>query len=78
MQNITLSADEQLIEKARHKAKAHHSSLNAEFRKWLESYADNEREGKKRIRDFEKIMDKLSYVSAGEKKFTREEMNERR
>ncbi len=35
MKNITLSADEGLIELARKKAMTHHRSLNDEFRAWL-------------------------------------------
>jgi hypothetical protein len=34
MKNITLSADEQLIEQARLLAKSQHKTLNAMFREW--------------------------------------------
>ncbi|MBW1881362.1 MAG: hypothetical protein JRJ84_23650, partial [Deltaproteobacteria bacterium] len=37
--NITLSADEVLIERARARARQQQTSLNAVFRRWLESYA---------------------------------------
>ena len=36
MRNITLSADEKLIEAAREKARARYTTLNEEFRRWLE------------------------------------------
>lgn len=35
MKNITLSADEHLIEWARQKAASENTTLNAEFRQWL-------------------------------------------
>jgi hypothetical protein len=38
LKNITLSADEKLIQKARKKAKQEHTTLNAQFRQWLENY----------------------------------------
>src|SRR5260370_343028 len=39
MKNITLSADPDLIEKARQVAKSERKTLNAAFREWLKSYA---------------------------------------
>ena len=38
MKNITLSADENLIERARLVAQARHKTLNVAFREWLEQY----------------------------------------
>ena len=38
MKNITLSADEQLIEQGRLLAKSRHKTLNALFREWLEQF----------------------------------------
>jgi hypothetical protein len=35
LKNITLSADEELIRKAREKAQKEHTTLNASFRQWL-------------------------------------------
>jgi hypothetical protein len=35
MKNITLSADEKLIEAARARAQAEQTSLNEQFRRWL-------------------------------------------
>jgi len=73
MKNITLSADEKLIEAARKQAAANGTTLNSEFREWLTSRTIS---GKQRAAEYKKIMKRLSYVNAG-RKFTREEMNER-
>ena len=37
--NITFSADEALIEAAREAARSENTTLNEQFRLWLESYA---------------------------------------
>jgi hypothetical protein len=72
MKNITLSADEHLIEQARQVARSKHKTLNQEFRDWLQTYIrpTNPTE------DFDELMKRVSYVRIG-RKFTREEMNER-
>lgn len=38
MKNITLSADDDLIEAARARARAEHTTLNDQFRRWLSDY----------------------------------------
>ena len=38
MKNVTFSADEDLIERAREVAKAEHKTLNVAFREWLAGY----------------------------------------
>ena len=74
VKNITLSADEALIRKARQKAMAQHKTLNQEFRKWLADYT-----GQKRERfDMAAFMKEFSHVDSGGKKYSREERNERR
>ena len=40
MKNITLSADEELIEAARQRARAERTTLNQAFREWLADYAE--------------------------------------
>jgi hypothetical protein len=72
MRNITLSADEHLIEQARDVAQASRTTLNQAFRDWLQSYAhpDSGAAG------FDSMMARLSYARGG-RKFTRDEMNER-
>ncbi len=72
VKNITLNADEHLIELARKKAHTHHVSLNYMFRQWLTLYV-----GRKTTEDsFTRMMKNLSYADSG-KKFTRDELNER-
>jgi hypothetical protein len=70
--NITLSADEQAIERAREVARSEHKTLNDAFREWLIHY------GSRRISaaEVKELYDSLRHVDAG-RKFTREEMNER-
>ncbi len=72
MKNITFSADESLIRKAREKAARENSSLNNRFREWLETYAALESP----VSEYREVMKKLGYASPG-RKFTREEMHER-
>lgn len=76
LSNITLSAEKDLIERARARAKAHNTTLNAEFRAWLQTYADEE--AAERVRVFREIMSRMNYASSGGRKITRDEMNERR
>jgi len=73
MRNITLSADERLIETARRKALQEHTTLNAEFRRWLEAYVASQKRGKA----YRHLMEELAGVSSGGKVFSRAEMNER-
>ena len=74
MKNITLSADEKLIERARAVASTRHTTLNQLFRDWLQSL-DSDRERLSRHRRF---MDTVKGdVSVGHRRFSREEMNER-
>ncbi|HHS12302.1 MAG TPA: hypothetical protein ENN03_00875 [bacterium] len=72
LKNITLSADEQLIKKARKKAQQEHTTLNATFRRWLRQYVLHTT----KTTDYFEFMNSLNYVTPG-KKFTREELNER-
>lgn len=74
MKNITLSADEKLIEAARARARAEHTTLNERFRQWLADYSRSQ----DRVRRYEETMAKLrGKVKTGGRKFTRDEMNER-
>lgn len=74
MKNITLSADEHLIEAARERARAEHTTLNAEFRRWLESYAGRDTRVEEAMAVLKELQGK---VRTGGRKFTRDEMNER-
>ncbi len=75
MKNITLSAQDDLIDKARRIASNRNSSLNIMFREWLEglnnSQTHNTQEDK--LKDLWK---RTNYARVG-KKLSREEMNER-
>jgi hypothetical protein len=73
MKNITLSADESLIEQARAVAKSERTTLNAAFREWLEQYAARAGRGAA----FRALMQRLKHVDSGGRHFTRDEMNER-
>ena len=75
MRNITLSADEKLIDAAREKARRRRTTLNAEFRVWLGQYARSQ-QGERRVRDYRRLMDAMPEVSSG-RRFSREEMNAR-
>jgi hypothetical protein len=72
VKNITLSADDSLIEQAREAARNQHTTLNAAFRQWLEEFSGRER----RAREFDALMERLKDYSV-DRKFSREEMNER-
>ncbi len=72
MKNITLSADEQLIEQARLLAKSQHKTLNAMFREWLEQFTGQSGGAQ----EFDALMKRLKHVQTG-RRFSRDEMNER-
>ncbi|MFQ5560296.1 MAG: hypothetical protein ACE5FU_06915 [Nitrospinota bacterium] len=72
LKNITLSAEENLIKKARKQAGLEKTTLNALFRKWLERYSGKS----EALTEYDEIMKVLHYVKSGGK-FSRDEMNER-
>lgn len=72
MKNITLSAEEDLIERARLIARGQRTTLNAAFREWLAQYTASAGDAK----GFDALMNRLSHVKAG-RRFSRDEMNER-
>jgi hypothetical protein len=73
LKNITLSADDIDIELARQEARGQNTTLNELFRDWLKGIACR----KVRVQEYRALMDDLRHVNAG-RKFTRDEMNERR
>lgn len=75
MKNITLSADEHLIDEARKRAASEHTTLNAKFHEWLEEYVQRGRQVEDAMATIRELRGK--YSTEG-RKFTREEMNERR
>lgn len=74
MKNVTLSADERLIEAARERARREHTTLNAEFRRWLDDYAERQKKVQSAL---ETLNDLRETLDTGGQTFTREEMNER-
>ena len=64
---------EGLIEAARERARQEHTTLNAEFRRWLAQYAKRQ----ERAEDYRKVMDELRGKVRVGKKLSREGMNER-
>ncbi len=72
MKNITLSAEESLIEQARETARARKTTLNQLFRDWLAELASR----REREANLATLMKRVNYADAGGK-FSRDEMNER-
>jgi hypothetical protein len=74
MKNITLSAEGHLIEAARARARAEHSTLNEQFRRWLGDYAQRQKKADAAVAVIDELRERLR---TGGHRFTREEMNER-
>ncbi len=72
LKNITLSADEELIRKARKRAEKENTSLNLAFREWLRRYTNAGIDDK----SYDILINSLQYSRAG-KTFSRDERNER-
>lgn len=72
LKNITLSAEQSLIEKARRRASEEHKSLNELFREWIARYVGAGRGSG----NYRQLMQRLSHVRPGAK-FSRDDMNER-
>jgi hypothetical protein len=74
MKKITLSASAELIEAARRRAWGEHTTLNAEFRRWLADYTL----AKQRRGEAMALIRQLrGHVRTGGHQFSRDEMNER-
>ncbi len=73
MKNITLSADENLIEAARRRAVSERTTLNEQFRLWLKNYVRREQQAAEAMRVMRELQGKLRVG----RKLTRDEMNER-
>jgi len=74
MKSITFTANTNLIEKARKKAQAEKTSLNAKFNEWLGRYVD-EKATPKDLEAYWKRYDKIDLTGAN--KFNRAERNTR-
>lgn len=74
MKNVTLSADEALIEAARRRAAAEKTTLNEQFRLWLADYSN----ARGRMQHLDEVMAQLQgQMSLGRPMPSRDEMNER-
>ena len=73
MKNITLSADEKLIEAAQARAQAEHTTLNEQFRLWLADYASYH----ERLQRYDQVIGALRGKVRVGRKLTRDEMYER-
>jgi hypothetical protein len=74
MKNITLSADDKLIEAARERARTEHTTLNEQFRRWLADYVRQEQKADAAMALIEELRGR---VRTGGRIFSRDEMNER-
>jgi hypothetical protein len=74
MKNITLSADEHLIESARERARERQTTLNEEFRRWLEDYTRGEHQAAAAMAFVEET---ARYAHTGGRRLSRAELNER-
>ena len=72
LKNITLSADEHLIARAREEADRRGTTLNAQFRVWLAAFAEQERTAQ----SYQELMVRFGYARPG-RRFSRGELNER-
>lgn len=73
MRNITLSADEHIIDAARRVAAAEHTTLNEQFRIWLAGYAKK----RQTVKNFDATLQELRGQLRVGRKITREQMNAR-
>jgi DNA mismatch repair ATPase MutS len=74
VKHITLSAEGGLIEAARERARAEHTTLNEQFRRWLEDYVHRA----SRVETAIAVIDRLqSYADTGGRQFSRDDMNQR-
>jgi hypothetical protein len=72
MKNVTLSADEDLLEQARAVAHSQRRTLNAAFREWLIQFTASAGDEQ----SFNALMKRMSHINSGGK-FSRDEMNSR-
>jgi hypothetical protein len=74
MKNITLSADERLIEEAREKARQENTTLNEQFRRWLEDYVGRRERAERAMRTLKELQTRIHLTGLP---YSRDELNER-
>ena len=72
LKNVTLSAEEAKIQEVRRLAMRDNTTLNQLFREWLDQYIARDRAA----RQYQELVQQIGLRF--DRKFTREEMNERR
>jgi hypothetical protein len=73
VKNITLSADERLIEEAREKARQEHTTPNEQFRRWLADYVGREERVERAMRTIKELQRHIHLQGP----FPRDELNAR-
>lgn len=73
VKNVTLSADERLIEAARERARSERTTLNEEFRRWLAEYAQQPHQAQR----YDEMMSRLRGKLVVGRTLDRDLMNER-
>lgn len=73
MRNITLSADEGLIDRARELARSQKRTLNDAFREWLVQFTQQSGNAE----EYDALMKRLRQTVRLHPPYTRDEMNER-
>ena len=73
MKNITLSADDALIEAARQRAASECTTLNEQFRRWLADYVGRTRQAAGAAQVMQDLQGRLQVG----RRLTRDEVNER-
>ena len=74
MINITLSADENLIEAAHRRAVAEETTLNEQFQFWLKNSVRNKQQAAEAMRVIRELQ---GSIFTNGRKFSRDEINER-
>jgi len=72
--NVTVKADDTLIEKAKERARKENKTLDCLFNEWLQQYTGNV--DTNTAKEFDDFMDRVKYANPG-RTFSREEMNAR-
>ena len=73
MSNVTISAEDELVEAARARARSENTTLEDQIRVWLEQYARQRPDVERALKVIHRMQ---KYVAAGGP-YTRDELNER-
>jgi hypothetical protein len=73
MKNITFRIEDDLLMRAKEKARKERKSLNSIFQTWLKEWTGQN----KQAYDYDKLMDRLNEICESGGTFSRDELNER-